>query len=310
MNWRGNDQMRVCILFLLTIASCLMSDEQTGYHQVAQEEFFLKNPNLELANTPSSSSDEQPPNSLQEPYFKLPESLSPGEDHSLQPIEETFSLFFEPKHRTTLFSQVLTTILTINKQMGQGFLADEAIITLDSIVYKAKFEKSEALVAKAQTELTAKQQLYHDNVASLFELKTAEANLAQAIFEFEVSKKELDACQVTVPYNGKVITILVDEGELVQVGQTLGQSINDQTLIGKLLVPPHWLSKIEIGQSLDLKVNETGTVVKGKIIRIDAVMDPSSALTRVDLEVDNSDDTLRGGMSATTLLRESPSSQQ
>lgn len=301
---------RVGIFAFILLAGSLFSHEHIS-HQHFQNLFDQARSNdevaetsigLDLPNSQNPSDVKQLQSSEQESYFKLPESTPSAEEPQIP--QENFSLFFEPYYRTTLFSQVLTTVLSIEKHMGESVEKDEAIIILDNIVYKAKFERGQALLAKAQTELLAKQQLFNDNVASLFDLKAAEANVAQAIFELQAAKKEYDACIVNVPYNGKVVTILVEAGELVQVGQTLGQAIYDEKLIGKLLVPPVWLNKIHLGQSMQLRVNETGTNIEGKIIRIDAVMDPSSSLTRVDILIENEDGLFRAGMSATTSLRE------
>lgn len=217
-----------------------------------------------------------------------------------EPEVETFRVVFSPLHHATLSCEVsYSTVVKIARRMGESFKKDDLLVKLDDTVYRGLLEKAEGELEKAQVEAAAKQKLYEENIASYLELKAAQAAISTAEADVIASKKAIAACTINAPYDGKVVEVFVEEHEFIQQGKPIIEIVDDSSLIAKLLLPSNLLSKLFIEKEIEINVQETQATVKGKIIRINSVIDPASSLIKVDVIVDNKDGMLKSGMIGT-----------
>ena len=210
--------------------------------------------------------------------------------------EAVFQVTIDPRHRTSLTAEVASPVTKIYKKMGDDFKKGEILIQLNDVIFKSNLNKAEASLEKAKTELDAKKQLFHDNVASLFELKDGEANVATAEADKALAQRNLDGTTILGPYDGKVVTVYVEEYETPQLGAKLIDVVDDKVLIVKFLVPSSLLPKLKVGLPYQIKINETGEKISAKISRIGAVIDPSSGTVKIESDIDNAQGQLKAGM--------------
>ncbi|MEC7840117.1 MAG: efflux RND transporter periplasmic adaptor subunit [Chlamydiota bacterium] len=216
--------------------------------------------------------------------------------------EEMYQVVIDPLHRTQLSAEIQSPVTQINKYMGENFKAGESLIQLDDVVYQSNLKKAQAILDRANVELEAKKQLFNDNVASLFELKEAEANVAVAQADLSIAKRDLDATVVDAPYDGKVVSLNIEEHELTQAGEEIIEIIYDKVLLARLLIPASKLKEIKVGQTFNIEILEANKNFNAVIKRIGSVIDPSSATIRIEAEIDNSDGSLRAGMTGRALF--------
>lgn len=210
--------------------------------------------------------------------------------------KQTIRVVFSPLYRTVLSNEVTSTIEEIYKRMGESFVEGDELIKLDDTIYRGNVLKAEGNLKKANAAYNSKKTLYDDGIASLIELETAAADVATAESNLITAQYELDACTVLAPYDGKVVSLFIEEHETVQQGKPLIEIVDDHILLGKIFLPATYWNKIKLDQEIAITVNETESIVVGKVFRIDAVIDPASALIKVDISVDNSEQNLRAGM--------------
>ena len=219
-----------------------------------------------------------------------------------QPSEE-LRVILTPSHRTTLSSEVVvSTVQVVAKRMGDSFQQGDLLIQLDATVFKGLLLKATGLLKKAKINLTAKQELYQDNIASHFDIAAAQADLDAAQSDVISARHAVEQCTILAPYDGKVTNVYVEEHELVQQGKPLIEVINDTILIGRMLVPSYLFDKVSPDETLTISVRDANAIVTGKISRIDSAIDPASGMFKVDIEIDNRDRKLRSGMIGTTQL--------
>lgn len=243
------------------------------------------------------------PSSSDVPSSTLTNEISPDSIEAGNASQaETFPVIFRAFQRAIISSRITSTVLKIPKRMGERFRQGDLLIELDDIVFKGLEQKALGLLAKAEAELSSKKELYRHNIASLYEIKTAEANVAEAKSDLINARYSIEACHIMAPYDGKVVALLVEEYELIQEGKPLIEIVDDTELIGQVLAPATYFAKIYIGQPLKIYVQETRETVPGKILRIDAVIDPASSLLKLDILVDNRESKLRAGMIGQTVL--------
>ncbi|MBB63804.1 MAG: hypothetical protein CMO81_01945 [Waddliaceae bacterium] len=215
---------------------------------------------------------------------------------------DSYRVVLAPKHQTVLSSSVTTRVKETPKKMGENFVEGDLLVRLDDLIFRANVKKAQAVQERAQTELSAKEELFKDNVASFFELKDAMATLAVAEADLAVAQQELEGCSLLAPYTGKIVQLYVDDHEMVQPGQALVEIVDDSLLIARLLIPSLQLPKLKIAKVLNIHIRETGETIQARITQIGSVIDPASSMVKVDAEIDNSKGNLRAGMIGTTRL--------
>lgn len=223
-------------------------------------------------------------------------------DNEPQEQSKLYRVILDPYYRTQLAAEVEFPVNKINFRMGDSFNEGDVLILQDLTVLEANKIKAEAILSRAKTEFSAKEQLYREKIASLFELKEAEANVASAYADVILANKNLNAASIKAPYSGKVVELAVEEHELPQPGRKIVEIIDDSTLRARLLLPSNLYTKIKVGDPISIKIRETGDTVTGKITRIGSVIDPSSSTFKAEAEIDNRDNKLRVGMTGITQL--------
>ncbi len=213
--------------------------------------------------------------------------------------ESDYQVIIDPKHRTVLSAEIQSPVSGIYKHMGDSFKKGDILIQLNDIVYQSNIKKAKAVLNRAKVELEAKKQLFQDNVASLFELKEAEANVAIAEAELAIASRDLQSTRVEAPYDGKVVTLGIEEYELPQPGTELIEIVYDKILTAKLLVSIDMLEKLKVGQYFTIHLPTADRTITAKIARISSVIDPSSSTFKIEAEIDNSDQKLWAGMKGT-----------
>jgi len=237
-------------------------------------------------------------------FAETSNSTAPGQTTPI-PLDRknvSYRVVLDPRHRTQLTPQVKTAVSKIYKRMGESFKEGDVLIQMEDAIFKANITKAQAIYEKAKTQLEAKKQLYHDNVASIFEIKEGEADLATAQAELVNAQKNLDATKVIAPYNGKVVDVSLEEHELPQNDKSAIEVVDDEVLLAKFLVPSMLVEKIKIGDPVRITVKETGETITAKVARIGSVIDPSSSTLKIEAEVDNKEGKLKTGMSGTVTL--------
>lgn len=228
--------------------------------------------------------------------------------------EEGYPIVLDPVRSAMLSALVISPVVKVTKKMGDRVRKGELLIELEATTFAAAYEKARAALAKAQTELVAKRELFKDRIASTFEVKEAEAAVASALADVASTKKSLSDTKILAPYDGKVVSLFVEEAELPHSHNNRNENremielIDDQTLVGKMLLPSSLIMTMHVGDLVRIRVKETGKTVETAIKRIGAAIDPSSATVKVEVEIDNREGQLLAGMSGVAVIE--PPQQQ
>lgn len=210
--------------------------------------------------------------------------------------KEVVKVIFAPKHETILSSEVSSQILDIPKNLGQTVSTDEPIIILDDLEYRARYVKAKGDLEKSKKRYDAIKQLFDKQEESLIRLAEAKSEYITAKAEHLFAKKKLKDTSIHSPFEGKIANVLVKEYEYAERGKPLIEVINDQKLIGKMLLPAKLRSAIDLNQEIELYVPLISQTVNGKITNIGPMIDPTSSTLKVEIEVDNSDQKIVPGM--------------
>jgi RND family efflux transporter MFP subunit len=176
-----------------------------------------------------------------------------------------------------------------------------------------------AEAAKRRPGLVAEQEL--DDSRAKDQDGEAKINVAKAVLDatkeqLGVSKADNQRVQsledysvVTAPFTGVITMRYADVGSLIQAGTTSNtQSMpivkvaQSDLLRLRMPVPEQDVPFIKIGGDVHIKLQDTGKVISGKIIRFTRELTESTRTMLVEVDVPNPDLTLSSGMTAETTI--------
>jgi RND family efflux transporter MFP subunit len=143
---------------------------------------------------------------------------------------------------------------------------------------------------------------------SVFDLKLAELEAAQA-------KAELKGYYVAAPFSGTVVRVLKRRGESVRNGEPVVELVNSGRVHVEAYCELRDLWNVRAGAPVAVQLDApelapfgvTGETFDGKLILVDAVVQPVTGLVRIVAEVPNRGDILRDGLKARMTIDRSES---
>lgn len=213
-----------------------------------------------------------------------------------------YQVTLEPLHQTTLTAEITSPIAKINKKLGESFKKGEILVQFEDLLFRSNLKKYEAVLERAKTELSSKKQLFADNIMSLFELKEAETNVAIAEADLSLAQKNMNATTIKAPYDGKVVSVDLQEFEVAQTTSKIMEIVDDTMLVARFLVPSSLLPSLKIGMAFRIELNETDETLNVTLSRIGSIIDPSSRTIKLEADIDNSASKLTSGMTGRAIM--------
>ncbi|MDA3885678.1 MAG: efflux RND transporter periplasmic adaptor subunit [Candidatus Delongbacteria bacterium] len=207
------------------------------------------------------------------------------------------------------YSEVAGKVETIEKRLGDMVKKGEAIAVLDGKNYKISYDQAKADKISAEATLDAvkikletTEKLYKNGQISKYEytndqsnLKKAEAGYAGAKVNVEKAKLNYDNSKFISPVNGSITQINIKVGQFIGMGQPVASIVNCEKLVIKTGVGEKDILLIKKGNTVNVRHNGNGKVIKGIITGIGKKPDNSGTYP-VEIEIDNQDQVLLPGM--------------
>ena len=230
-------------------------------------------------------------------------SVTAEESDSLNDMsKESIRGLVKPEKKTVISSEIPAKILKISFKSGESFKKGELLIKFDCSLYHAQ-------LASANAEHEAKQKRYDNNkelllfeATSNLEVDISEVEMKKARAEVQIASLRVKRCAINAPYDGRVIDVLANEYESVDIETELLSILNDNHLEIELIVPSKWLGWLKAGEAFDFLVDETNQKYPAKISRIGAAVDPVSQTILVVGLFDGQSENILSGMSGTAFF--------
>ncbi|MEJ6392008.1 HlyD family efflux transporter periplasmic adaptor subunit [Gymnodinialimonas sp. 2305UL16-5] len=129
----------------------------------------------------------------------------------------------------------------------------------------------------------------------------AEAEIAAA--DLRAIEAELSFCQITAPFDGRVVEVYAGQFENAVVGQELIEIVDNGSLSIELIVPSVWLRWLSIGTEFEFRVFETEEVQPAQVSAIGAAVDPVSQTIRLEGAFQSGPQATLPGMSGEALFQ-------
>ena len=199
-----------------------------------------------------------------------------------------------PFREAILSARVESTLLSYRFRIGEKFEKGAVLTNLKDTVYALKFKQRSKQLDFAKVIYNDKKELRANNYTSDLELNKAEFEFNMAKLACEEARFDLDSCQITAPFAGKMVEIITKEFETVRPGQQICRIIDDHQLLAVMNVPQRLLP--ELGTAVFIRLDGTQQKVSGKVYEISPQADHRTGTVRIRVIIDNRQGTLRPGL--------------
>ena len=188
-------------------------------------------------------------------------------------------------------------VTQIGAERGARLERGALIVRLDERDRFARLSQAQATVKQREVEFAARERLKSESYVSEAQLQEAVALLEVAKAELKRAELDLVYMEVRAPFAGALQSRSVEVGDFVSRGDPIATYVDNRTIIVSANVSEFDARYVEAGDSAEARL-ATGENVHGRIRYVAPVADEATRTFLVELEVDNSDGTLRAGGTA------------
>lgn len=175
---------------------------------------------------------------------------------------------------TTLSSRIAATVARVQVREGSRFAAGAVLVELECSELDALLKQARARVSARRATVDAQRQLARLNAGTPVDLAQAEAALTEAEADRDLRAHQRGQCAVRAPWPGAVVRVHARASAQVQTGERLIDIVSNERMHAEIVVPSRWLSALKPGAPFEIRVDELGTSVVGRIESVVPRIDP------------------------------------
>lgn len=203
----------------------------------------------------------------------------------------------EPNRVVQLRAQTEGLIAEITDKEGLPVSQGELISSIEIDERELVLAEQQALLDSRKRTYERLQELAKQNYQSQSEIDQALANVRAAEAAIARIRLDISRTSITAPFDGVLETLLVQQGDFVQVNAPVAVLLEQHPLIVSVPVAQQNISRISIGKTSEISLS-TGQSVMGKVRYISPRANEQTRTFLVEIEIDNADGRLKSGMSA------------
>lgn len=196
-------------------------------------------------------------------------------------------------------------ITYLTKDKGSYVRKREVIARLKKDVEMASLEQTEAQVELARMNYEKQKQLYEDNATTEIQYLTAKWQYEAAVRGADILRTRLKTGFVRSPISGVVEDKFMNKGEMSAPGSPIFSIIDVSTVKISAGVPEMYITKVKMGQSVNITVDVLpGVNFEGKISYVAPSLSGVSRTFEVEILINNREKLLKPGMNANVQISE------
>ncbi|NVK73678.1 MAG: efflux RND transporter periplasmic adaptor subunit [Oceanospirillaceae bacterium] len=196
-----------------------------------------------------------------------------------------------------LISSVKGRITKLPVDKGRFVEKGTSLLQIDTRALKAQIEQASLLVKQKRLELEGIKKLSAGNFSSKMRLAQAETELASAKATEQALIVDLEDANLTAPFSGVLNTLDVQEGQILSAGASIGTLVSLNPIKVSVNIPQNKIQLVKLGTLGDIRF-ESGYEAQGVVSYISSTAIESSRTIRVEIEVDNPNNSIPAGLTA------------
>lgn len=199
----------------------------------------------------------------------------------------------------TVVAEIDASVKSIPFVEGDLLKKGELIAQLEDGQLAAEVERADALRAQSQATHDRIKSIVDQKAGAPQDLDDAAAALRVAEANLTVAKARLSKTRIVAPFDGMVGARQVSIGTFLRAGQAVTDLANIDAIRVNFSVPERFLSRLTRGAEVAVSTTAyPGHELKGRIVVVNPVLDPSTRSARVVAQMANPGRKFRSGMSA------------
>lgn len=203
----------------------------------------------------------------------------------------------EASRHVVLKAETAGSIRELDIEEGQFVDKGQVIARLNIEDRQAKYDEAKALVAQREIEFEAASKLANKGFQSEIRRAEAQAELDAAKAQQRQWRIELNRTAIRAPFSGVFHSQQVELGDYLEQGNTIGTVTDLDPILVVGDVSEREVSRLRVGETAAVKLI-TGQQEQGKIIYIGSVANENTRTFRVEVEITQTDNMVREGMTA------------
>lgn len=207
-----------------------------------------------------------------------------------------------PVRVVELRSQTGARLLERSVALGDQVSRNTVIMRLDEENRPAQLARAEAEFTLRQAELRAGQRLFDQQLIPETDFIRLQSALAAARAERDLTALQLAYTRISAPFDGVVDALPVEEGDMIQTGQSLATLVDLSSLKLTAQIPQQRIHNIEPGLPVVATLLD-GTTLPGTLTFVASMADPSTRGFRVEARLENPEARRVSGASVTLSIQ-------
>lgn len=181
---------------------------------------------------------------------------------------------------------------------GDTITEGRSILKIDTRVLASQIEEAKLILKQRTLEFEGIKKLSSSNYSTRVNLAQADANLATARANYQSLLIDLENANLTAPFTGVLNTLNAQKGAFLTNDASVGTLVSLDPIRVQVNIPQNKVTKIELGTLADITF-ESGKNAEGTVSYISTTANEASRTISVEMLVDNPDNKIPAGLSAT-----------
>ena len=203
----------------------------------------------------------------------------------------------ETEESVDIFPQVTGFVVKLLAEEGDYVKKGAPLLEVDEREYKLREDAARVNFEKQQNAFERSQSMFEKQLLSAAEFEAAKLSMEQARIEWEQAKLTLDYCRIKAPISGIVSERLAKVGDRLLTTTKIYSIVNPDLLLAKIHLTEKDALRTRVGQRAEV-ISEAlpGQIFTGEVDRVSPVVDVTSGMVRVTIQVHDKKRLLKPGM--------------
>lgn len=215
-------------------------------------------------------------------------------------LPEPLTCLLRPDRSSDIGAETGGIVASVAVKRSDSVARGDLLVQLDDRLARADLAR--ATIARDITgdKLSRAEAVTAGRGISAEEVATLRADAAMAEADFRRAELMVERARILAPFDGTVAEVGTEAGQLINV-QPLLRLIDTRKLRAEIVLPAEAFGQVTPGDVLPLAVELTGSHVAGRVLTIDAYIDPNSNSFSVIAEIDNATGAIPAGVSCSLM---------
>jgi RND family efflux transporter MFP subunit len=188
----------------------------------------------------------------------------------------------ESKRNVQLSAESMGNITNIYATEGQTVQRGALLLTIDTDLLTKNLDQVKTEYELANTRFEKQKNLWDQEIGT--EMQYLEAKNRKESLENQMDniRTQIAQAQVRAPFNGTIDEVMVNEGEMAQIGAPLVRIVNHADMYVEADLSESFIGQFDIGDSVNIHFPSLNTTIATTLSAVGQVINPQNRTFRVE----------------------------